>query len=62
MHRKERQSVINVIYYFDHMSEHNKKDKVNEDDKTSKGRPDKKPDLRDYKSEDKDALVEEKLE
>ena len=44
------------------MSEHNKKDKVNEDDETSKGRPDKKPDLRDYKSEDKDALVEEKLE
>lgn len=25
-------------------------------------RPDKKPDLHDYKSEDKDALVEERLE
>ena len=39
-----------------------KKDNTNEDAKTSKARPDKKPDLHRYNTEDKDALVEERLE
>jgi hypothetical protein len=51
-----------LFYYFNHISEQNKKDNTNEDSKTSKARPDKKPDLHDYKSEDKDALFEERLE
>jgi hypothetical protein len=43
------------------MSEENKKHDE-EAYKKLKDRPDKKPDLDDYKSKDKDEIVEEKLE
>ena len=39
------------------MSEDNKKDTGNKAANTLKDRPDKKPDLHDYKSEDKDEVV-----
>ncbi len=44
------------------MSEVNKKHDDEEEYKKLKDRPDKKPDLEDYKSKDKDEIVEEKLE
>ena len=44
------------------MSEKNDKDNDSKSAKTLKDRPDKKPDLDDYKSEDKDEIVQERLE
>ena len=44
------------------MSEKNEKNSDSKSAKTLKDRPDRKPDLHDYKSEDKDAIIEEKLE
>jgi hypothetical protein len=44
------------------MSEDKEKDNDNNATNTLKDRPTKKPDLHDYKSEDKDEIVQEKLE
>ena len=44
------------------MSEDNEKDNGSKAANTLKDRPDKKPDLHNYKSEDKDAMEEEKLQ
>jgi hypothetical protein len=44
------------------MSEKNEKDNSGKVRKSLKDRPDKKPSIDDYKSEDKDEIVQEKLE
>jgi hypothetical protein len=44
------------------MPEDNKKANGSEAANTLKDRPNKKPDLHNYKSEDKDEIVEEKIE
>jgi hypothetical protein len=44
------------------MSEKNEKDNAGKAGESLKDRPDKKPNVDDYKSEDKDEIVEEKLE
>ena len=44
------------------MSEKNEKDNAGKVGKSLKDRPDKKPSVDDYKSEDKDEIVEERLE
>lgn len=44
------------------MSEKNEKDNAGKVGKSLKDRPDKKPNVDDYKSEDKDEIIQEKLE
>ncbi|HZA07033.1 MAG TPA: hypothetical protein VE619_04945 [Nitrososphaeraceae archaeon] len=44
------------------MSEKKEKDDAAKTDKPLKDRPDKKPSVDDYKSEDKDEIIQEKLE
>jgi hypothetical protein len=56
-------SLINIVTYcLSKMSEKKEKDDAAKTDKPLKDRPDKKHSIDDYKSEDKDEIIQEKLE